>query len=92
MPPLLCGAGGSAVDPTRTNSSAHRRRGHTVRLLNGSVQFVGTPIYDGRRDNLWTVGDVRRYRGTESFSRNDDDLLVPGYPLTDPIVRNRLHN
>ena len=31
--------------------------------------------------------EVRRYRGTESTTRNDDAFLVPGYPITDPVVR-----
>ena len=90
--PLFVGARfNEAVDPTRTNSAAHRGRGQTIVLLNGSVQFVRSPIYDATRDNLWTIGDVRRYRGTESTTRNDDAFLVPGYPATDPIVRDRFH-
>lgn len=86
--PLFIGARfNEAVDPNRTNSPAHRRRGQTVLILNGSVQFVRSPIYDAKRDNLWTIGDVRHYRGTESTTRNDDAFLVPGYPITDPVVR-----
>jgi len=86
--PLFVGAKfNDTVDPNCTNSAAHGGRGQTVLALNGSVQFVRTPIYDAKRDNLWTIGDVRRYRGTESTTRNDDAFLVPGYPITDPMIR-----
>lgn len=86
--PLFVGARfNDAVDPSCTNSAAHGGRGQSVLTLNGSVQFVRSPIYDGKRDNLWTIGDVRRYRGTESTTRNDDAFLVPGYPITDPMIR-----
>lgn len=86
--PLFVGARfNDAVDPTCTNSAAHGGRGQSVLTLNGTVQFVRSPIYDGKRDNLWTIGDVRRYRGTESTTRNDDAFLVPGYPVTDPMIR-----
>ncbi len=86
--PLFVGARfNEAIDPSNTNSPAHRGRGQTVLTLNGSIQFVRTPVYDAKHDNLWTIGDVRRYRGTESTTRTDDAFLVPGYPITDPIVR-----
>jgi len=86
--PLFVGARfNDSVDPNCTNSAAHRGRGQSVLTLNGSVQFVRSPIYDGKRDNLWTISDVRRYRGTESTTRNDDAFLVPGYPITDPMIR-----
>lgn len=86
--PLFVGARfNDTVDPSCTNSAAHGGRGQSVLTLNGSVQFVRSPIYDGKRDNLWTIGDVRRYRGTESTTRNDDAFLVPGYPITDPMIR-----
>jgi hypothetical protein len=58
-----------------------------VLRLNGSVAFVRSPIYDAKRDNLWIIGDVRHYRGNESPTHRDDAFLVPGYPMTDPIVR-----
>jgi hypothetical protein len=86
--PLFVGARfNDTVDPSCTNSAAHGGRGQTVLTLNGSVQFVRSPIYDATRDNLWTIVDVRRYRGTESTTRNDDAFLVPGYPITDPMIR-----
>ncbi len=86
--PLFVGARfNDAVDPNSTNSPAHRGRGQTVLTLNGSAQFVRSPIYDATRDNLWTIGNVRHYRGTESPTRRDDAFLVPGYPITDPVVR-----
>jgi len=89
--PLFVGARfNDAVDPNCTNSPAHGGRGQSVLTLHGSVQFVRSPIYDGKRDNLWTISDVRRYRGTESTTRNDDAFLVPGYPITDPMIRASL--
>lgn len=81
-----------AVDPNSTNSPAHRGRGQSVLTLNGSVQFVRSPIYDAKRDNLWTIGEIRHYRGTESPTRRDDAFLVPGYPITDPMIRaSKIH-
>jgi len=86
--PLFVGAKfNETVDPNCTNSAAHRGRGQSVLVLSGSVRFVRSPIYDGKGDNLWTIGDVRRYRGNESTTQRDDAFLVPGYPITDPMIR-----
>ncbi len=67
------------VDPSKTNSPAHRGRGQTVLRLDGSVQFTKTPVYT-KDDNLWTITDVKKYSGTEAPTRPDDAFLVPGYP------------
>jgi len=67
------------VDPSKTNSPAHRGRGQTVLKLDGNVQFVRTPVYAGN-DNLWTIRDVRSYRGVEAPTSPDDAFLVPGFP------------
>ena len=80
--PLFVGARfNDGVDPVKTNSPAHRGRGQTVLRLDGNVQFTRTPVY-AHGDNLWTIGDVRRYSGTESATRPDDAFLVPGYPAS----------
>jgi hypothetical protein len=68
-----------AVDPSKTNSPAHRGRGQTVLKLDGNVQFVRTPVY-AADDNLWTIRNVRSYRGTEAPTNPDDAFLVPGFP------------
>jgi hypothetical protein len=82
--PLFVGARfNEAVDPMKTNSPAHRGRGQTVLRLDGSVQFTKTPVYASNGDNLWTIGDVRRYRGTEAPTRPDDAFLVPGFPASE---------
>ena len=54
------------VDPTHANSPAHGGRGQTVLLIDGSTRKLTSPIYGADRDNLWLVGDIRRYTGTET--------------------------
>jgi hypothetical protein len=79
--PLFVGARFHAdVDPGKANSPAHRGRGQTVLRLDGSARFTRTPVYCSSGDNLWTISNVRTYRGTESPTRPDDAFLVPGYP------------
>ncbi len=79
-----------SVDPHTANSPVHKGRGQTVLTLDGSARWRTTPIYSANRDNLWLAGDIERYRGTESPTRNDDAHLVPGYPVTDPKVQRVL--
>jgi len=82
--PLFVGARFHAgVDPTRTNSPAHRGKGQNVLRLDGSANFVASPVYAANGDNLWTIGNVREYRGTEVPTRRDDAFLVPGFPTQD---------
>lgn len=81
--PLFVGARFNAgLDPTRTNSPAHRNKGQTVLRLDGSAAFIATPVYSTNGDNLWTITNVQEYRGTETPTRNDDAFLVPGFPAT----------
>jgi hypothetical protein len=83
--PLFVGARFNAgVDPTRTNSPAHRGKGQTVLRLDGSAAFVATPVYAANGDNLWTISNVQEYRGTETATRADDAFLVPGFPTSQP--------
>jgi type II secretory pathway pseudopilin PulG len=78
------------VDPDHTNSPAHKGRGQTVLTLDGSAQWTTTPFYGAKRDNLWLIGEIRHYSGTESPTSEDDAQLVPGYPTTDASVRRYL--
>lgn len=83
----------SSVDPDHTNSPAHGGRGQSVLLLNGTVRVMTKPVYGARRDNLWLAGKIRRYTGRETPTDKEDAFLIPGYPVTDPVIRARLlHN
>lgn len=89
--PLFVGARfNESVDPDRTNSPAHRGKGQTVLTLDGSARWMTTPVFGPKRDNLWLIGNIRRYTGTETPLSQDDVQLVPGFPSTDPIVRKTL--
>ena len=72
-----------SIDPTKANSPAHRDAGQTVLTLDGNVNWLTSPIYGPKDDNLWLAGDLRRYTGTETQTRDDDAFLIPGYPVTD---------
>jgi len=79
--PLFVGARfNAALDPARANSPAHRGKGQTVLRLDGSAAFLATPVYAANGDNLWTITDVKAYRGNETTTRTDDAFLVPGCP------------
>ncbi len=85
--PLFVGARfNAAVDPESTNSPAHGGRGQTVLTLDGSARWTTHPVYGPQRDNLWLIGNIRRYTGVEVPTRSNDVQLVPGFPATDPEV------
>ncbi len=67
----------NAVNPTVTNSPAHRRSGQNVLLLNGSVIWSSTPNAGRHKDNIWQAGHITRYNGTEVQKSVDDTFLVP---------------
>ncbi|MGB2986455.1 MAG: hypothetical protein WBE26_11295 [Phycisphaerae bacterium] len=75
-----------SIDPDKTNSPAHGGKGQTVLTLDGSVKWMTTPVYGPERDNLWLIGNIRRYTGVEIPAGDDDVQLLPGYPATDPVV------
>ncbi len=79
-----------SVDPTTTNSPAHRRRGQTILMLDGTAEFHNAPVYGPDGDNPWMIGQLTRYTGTESQMRADDAFLVPGLPVSDPDVINKM--
>jgi len=73
-----------AVDPMRANSSAHgRMAGQSVMLLDGNVRWMTTPLNGPENDNIWTAGQIRLYKGTETPSDPNDAFLIPGYPRHD---------
>ena len=93
MNPLFVNARfNDAIDPDRTNSPAHGGRGQTVLTLDGSARWITAPRVGPQRDNLWLAGDIRRYTGTERRAGDDDAQLVPGFPITDPMVSRRLNH
>lgn len=77
----------ACVDPDRANSPTHRGRGQNVLTLDGQTTWMRRPVYGPQHDNIWLIGNIRRYTGTEVPVRSDDVQLVPGYPATDPAVR-----
>lgn len=79
-----------SLDPDRANSPAHGGKGQTVLMLDGSSRWMTRPVYGPQKDNLWVIRNVRDYNGTEAPTDEDDVQLVPGYPVTDPLVRQVL--
>lgn len=79
----------ASVDPYETNSPAHRGRGQNVLTLDGNVKWIEKPEYGPKRDNLWLIGNIRHYTGTETPD-GQDVQLVPGFPATDPQVHRVL--
>ncbi len=73
------------LDPAKANSPVHGKgSGQSVLFLDGSVRWMTTPIYGARRDNVWLMGDVREYVGTEAPTDQQDAFLIPGYPAGEP--------
>ncbi len=88
--PLFVGARfNESLDPEVANSPAHGGRGQTVLILDGHAEFLRTPIYGSRRDNVWVIEGVRRYTGNEVPVRQDDAFLVPGFPRGDDSPLNQ---
>jgi len=69
----------ASIDPQTANSPAHRGQGQTVLTLDGRVLWMTTPIFGVHRDNVWLIGNLRRYTGSEAPSCETDVQLVPGY-------------
>lgn len=70
----------ASVDPETANSRAHGGRGQTVLTVDGQTRWMTTPIFGAHRDNVWLIGNVRSYTGSEAPSCETDVQLVPGYP------------
>ena len=76
-----------SLDPDEANSPTHRSgAGQNVLFLDGRVEWLTSPVYGPRRDNVWLIGQVRHYTGSETRLEPDDAFLVPGFPLTDPAL------
>lgn len=74
------------INADTANSRAHGRRGQTVLTLDGSTQWLQSPLVGPKGDNIWLAGKIRRYTGSESRSGADDVQLIPGLPATDPDI------
>jgi hypothetical protein len=83
-PLFVSGRFDSTVDARHANSRAHGGEGQNVLMLDGSVQWLNSPVYGPRQDNLWLVDDLLRYSGFEAQQRPEDAFLIPGFPSTDP--------
>ncbi|MFH1574524.1 MAG: hypothetical protein ABIG68_11100 [Acidobacteriota bacterium] len=74
------------IDPDSTNSPTHRRgSGQNVLRLDGSSEWVTSPVYGAKRDNVWLIGRIRQYKGTESQTSPDDVFVIPGVPAEHAI-------
>ena len=74
-----------SLDPDEANSPTHGNgAGQNVLFLDGRVEWLTSPVYGPRRDNVWLIRQVRRYTGSEARQEPDDAFLVPGFPVTDP--------
>lgn len=91
--PLFIGARfNSAVNADTTNSPAHGGRGQNILTTVGNTEFLRTPFFGARKDNVWLAGDIRYYTGTEALVDDEDVQLVPGYPSANVQDPNPLGN
>ena len=69
------------LQPTRkqlsSNSINHGRRGQNVMFCNGSVKFVKTRRLGISEDDIFTLQDVKVYKGFEVPSCETDSFLAP---------------
>ena len=75
--PMFTGRRFNAVNPTVTNSPAHRKSGQNLLHLDGSVIWCTTPNAGRHNDNIWQAGNITRYNGTEIQKSINDTFLVP---------------
>lgn len=64
----------------RTNSTAHVGRGQNVLFVDGSTQFLKTPMVEpsgGAADNIWKAEHVSEYTGVETAQSATDAFLTP---------------
>jgi hypothetical protein len=79
-PLFVNGRFNAEIDPATTNSPNHGGKGQNVLRLDGSAEWVTTPVYGPDKDNLWLESDRRRYDGTETIEHPDEIFLIPGFP------------
>jgi hypothetical protein len=65
------------LDPATANSTSHRGAGQNLLLLDGRVIWQATPIFEPTGDNIWQVGRLRVYTGTEASTSATDTFLAP---------------
>jgi len=65
------------VDPTTTNSPSHRGQGQNILHFDGSVGWLSSPILNRTGDNIWQIGSIRRYQGTEQPQQATDAFMTP---------------
>lgn len=91
--PLFIGARfNKAVNADTTNSPAHGGRGQNILTTVGNTEFLRTPFFGVRKDNVWLAGNIRYYNGTEAPVNDEDVQLVPGYPSANLQDPNSLRN
>jgi hypothetical protein len=73
-----------SVDADQANSPNHGGRGQNVMRLDGSVEWLTSPVIETRGDNLWLMGDRRQYDGTETLDDPSDGWMIPGFPKGAP--------
>ncbi|MCH9022068.1 MAG: hypothetical protein IID32_04825 [Planctomycetes bacterium] len=58
------------------NSPNHARRGQNILTIDGAVRFKINPLFGPRKDNIFTIRTVNRYRGNE-LPGDDDTFMAP---------------
>lgn len=65
------------VDPATANSTSHGSRGQNVLFLDGSTRWCRTPIVPESGDNMWQIGDLKHYSGSEVPTAATDVFMTP---------------
>lgn len=79
-PLFVNGRFNAEIDPATTNSPNHGGKGQNVLRLDGSSEWLTTPVHGPDKDNLWLESDRRRYTGSEIIEHPDEIFLIPGFP------------
>ena len=65
------------VDPATANSTSHGGQGQNVLFFDGSTRWCWTPIVQQSGDNMWQIGNLRRYSGSEVPIAATDVFMAP---------------
>lgn len=79
-PLFVAGRFDDRIDPDQANSPNHGGRGQNVLRLDGSVEWLTSPVLERVGDNLWLMGNRREYDGTETLDDPSDGWMIPGFP------------
>ncbi len=74
--PMFEGGRFQPLSKQSDNSQAHGGRGQNVLFMDGSTQFLPTPLF-GQKDNIWRAGQMQDYTGTEIQDSATDAFLIP---------------